>query len=514
MYGRPGVYVEESLLSSAPTTDPSTSTAVFVAAHGRGPVDPTSVRSWADFTRIYGGFPARTSMLPYTLYNFFNNGGTDAVILRVAGAGAAKAARTFNDRFAGVAGPAPTLDVVADNVGAWGNDVSISILDAGADRFSLHVHHGGTGNLSVVERFLDLSMNPDSERYVEAVINAAMGGSTYITVTDLNSPNSSTGTDYATTRPAVTANPVALAGGLNGDTPTNVDLTNAIPKLATVSARHYLLNFAGVSDDTVINAALTHCKDVGNAFLVVDSPPGLDADGAVAYGNTLQASSYGAVYYPWIHVADPASTGQGATKLVPPGGAVSGLIATTDVSRGVWKAPAGLAARVAGAVGLERALTNADLDTLNSSHVNAVRHISQVGVCVMGARTLKRSDADKFIPIRRTLIHLRSLLLESTRWAAFEPNDSLLWSSLEAHISQLLTGFWQSGGLKGNTAGEAFFVRSDASMNTPDVVAAGEVRVQVGVALRYPAEFIVITLSQWEGGNAAAEADLTTAANV
>lgn len=506
-YGRPGVYVEESLGMSAPSSDPSISTAVFIAAHGRGPTTPVSIEQWADFTRIYGGFPSRTSLLPYSLFNFFNNGGRNATILRLVGLNAATADRTLNDRNATVAGPQPTLQVVADNPGAWGNDILIGIADAGNTEFSLTVYLGGSNTLNVVERFEDLSMDPDAPRYVENVINSARGGSSFITVTDLFS--TSTG-GYGVTRPAATApgSPVALAGGLDGDPPVAADYSNALPQLENLT-QTYLLNFPGVTDDAIINSALTHCQNTGKGFLVIDPPQGNTVADVKAYVDTLQANSYGAVYYPWVHVSDPAANQPGQTRLVPPGGSVCGQIAQTDASRGVWKAPAGIAHRIAGAVGLERSFSPSELDSLHSSHVNAVRHLAGAGIVVYGARTLKRSGADKYVPIRRTMIYLRHALLETTRWAAFEPNDSLLWSDLEANISQLLTGFWQSGGLKGDTVNEAFFVRADASLNTPDVVAAGEVRVEVGVALRYPAEFIIIRLSQWEGGSGSVEVTAT-----
>ena len=492
-FGHPGVYVRERLLSGQPDFDPSVSTAVFVAAHGRGPLEPTEIRSWSEFVRIYGGFPARTSLLPYALFNYFNNGGTNAIAVRVVGTGAATASADLDDRDAT---PEPTLSVTAKNPGLWGNDISIGILDVGEDRFELRVHFGGTGAANIVERFTDLSMDPDSPRNVEAIINSASGGSFYISVEDLESD----GTDA---RPALTAGtPVSLAGGDDGDTPSVEDLTASVAELEKIN-RTFVVNFPGTSETAVIDAALAKCEELGRGFLLIDSVPGAIPSETADYAESLSASSYGAVYYPWAHYRDPASSGSGATRHLPPGGAVAGIIAATDTSRGVWKAPAGLSARIAGAVSLERSLSDSDLDMLHGGHVNAIRHIAQTGICVMGARTLKRSDADKYVPIRRSLIHLRRELLERTRWASFEPNDAVLWNELQSRLSQFLTGYWQEGGLKGQTASEAFFVNTGPGNDD------SEVRAEVGVALRYPAEFVVITLSQWEGGTGQA-VELTT----
>ncbi|MCA1784093.1 MAG: phage tail sheath subtilisin-like domain-containing protein [Intrasporangiaceae bacterium] len=503
-YGHPGVYVQERLLSGSPDFDPSVSMAVFVAAHGRGPVEPTTIRSWSEFVRVYGGFPARTSLLPYALFNYFNAGGNVASIIRVLGTGSATSSAELPD---GDSVPAPTLDVEAKNPGAWGDDLAVSILDVGADRFELRVHFGGTSNANVVERFTDLSMDPDSQRYAVSVVNSASAGSSYVTVTDLESSNvddGSGGNDYAVVRPAETASPVALSGGNDGDTPATQDMTDAVDELEKIE-RTFVVNFPGVSESSVLDAALAACESLGKGFLIVDPSPGANVSEVTGYADTLSASSYGALYYPWLHYRDPASNSPGATRHLPPGGSVAGLMVSTDTKRGVWKAPAGLDTRVLGAVSLELELSSSDLDALHLAHVNPVRHIAQVGITVMGARTLKKADADKYVPIRRTLIHLRQALIERTRWAGFEANDELLWSTLQSRLSQFLTGFWQEGGLKGNTAAEAFFVRVDSSINPPESVAAGEVRVEVGVALRYPAEFVIITLSQWEGGNGQTE---------
>lgn len=494
-YGHPGVYVREQLLSGQPSFDPSVSTAVFIAPHGKGPQTPYEVRSWSEFTRVFGGFPARTSLLPYALYNYFSSGGSRAVVVRVASASAVTATVDLNDR---ATSPEPTIGVSALNPGVWGNDIDIAIADAGTEQFSLWVHYQGTSTANVVERWNDLSMDPDSPRYFANIINSAASGSKYIVVENLESETSG----YVESRPATTTagSPISLTTGADGDTPTTLELTTALDVLDSVD-HTFVLNLPGVSETSVIDAAVAKCATSGRGFVVIDTSPGMTVSEAAAYAESLAASSYGAVYYPWLNFRDPAGTGAGSTRSLPPGGSVVGAYVNTDSSRGVWKAPAGLSTRVPGAVSLTTTLSDSDLDTLHASHVNAVRHIAQTGICVMGARTLKQSEADKYVPVRRTLIYLRQELLNRTRWASFEPNDAVLWRTLEGRIEQFLTEFWQEGGLKGNSASDAFFVRVDDTINTPEVVSAGEVRIEVGVALQYPAEFVIITLSQWEGGN-------------
>jgi phage tail sheath protein FI len=203
-------------------------------------------------------------------------------------------------------------------------------------------------------------------------------------------------------------------------------------------------------------------------------------------------------------ISDPTlgiGASSASTRPVGAGGAVIGLIASTDASRGVFKAPAGLTARIGGAVSVS-ALTNAELDSLNSAAapVNAIRFISGSGIVVMGSRTIKAGYVDRYVPVRRTLIYLRKAMVDLTQFAIFEPNDPSLWRRIDSALSSFLTNFWSQGGLRGNTPAEAFFVKVDAGNNTQATIDNGEVHIEIGVALQRPAEFIIIKIGQFDGG--------------
>jgi phage tail sheath protein FI len=118
----------------------------------------------------------------------------------------------------------------------------------------------------------------------------------------------------------------------------------------------------------------------------------------------------------------------------------------------------------------------------------------------MGSRTLNSNYSDVYVPIRRSLNYLSYNLKNLTRFAVFEPNDADLWGDLAARTSGFLDRFWRSGGLAGATASQAFYVKCDSTINTPSVIAAGEVRVEIGVALQRPAEFVIIKIGQIDGG--------------
>lgn len=488
-YKRPGVYFEEIISPAEAVTATSLSAAAFLASNPRGPVVATRVTSWTQYLTNFGGFFGINDLLPYAVFEFFSNGGREAYVARVAGSGNAAASLMLQDR-AGT--PINTLKVDAANPGAWGNALYVDVVDVSPDRFSLVVKLGGSTDSYIVERWLDLSMVANDSRYAPTLINAGVNGSPYIRVT-----NQTSATASPNNRPSVQTGQI-LAGGLDGSAVSAGDLGTALGVFDSIEVP-LGLNLPGHTG-AAVGTALGYAAGRGDVFVVVDTPQGNDVSTVLTFAGGLTASSFGAVYYPWVQVADPASTAPGAARMIPPGGAVLGQYATTDATRGVFKTPAGINTRIGGAVGVERKMTGGELDSLNLAGVNVIRQIPGAGTVIMGGRTLKLSGSDKYVAVRRTLIYIRSSLINSTRFAIFEPNDEKLWLVLRSIIERFLLDLWQSGGLRGNTAGEAFFVKCDDELNTPQSVASGEVKVQIGVALQYPAEFVVFTLSQREVG--------------
>lgn len=495
-YKRPGVYFEETVAPAESVTSTSLSASAFLASNPRGPVVATRCTSWTQYLTRFGGFFGVNDFLPYAVFEFFSNGGREAWVARVAASDAAAASLMLQDR---ASTPINTLKVDAANPGAWGNTLYIDVIDVPPPpaeptngHFHLVVKLGGSTDAYIVERWLDLSMNTNDSRYAPTLINAGINGSPYIQVEDQNSA-----TAASNDRPSVQTGQV-LAGGLDGGALAAGDLGTALGVFDSVEVP-LGLNLPGHTG-AAVGTALGYAAARGDVFVVVDPPQGNDAIAVLTYAGGLTASSYGAVYYPWVQVADPASSAPGAARMIPPGGAVLGQFATTDATRGVFKTPAGINTRISGAVGVERKLTGTDLDNLNLAGVNVIRQIPGAGIVVMGGRTLKLSGSDKYVAVRRTLIYIRSSLINSTRFAIFEPNDEKLWLVVRSIIERFLLDLWQSGGLRGNTADEAFFVKCDDELNTPQGIASGEVKVQIGVALQYPAEFVVFTLSQREVG--------------
>jgi len=500
---RPGTYVSEFSTPNQTVQAGGTSLCAFVGGHQQGPITATLINNWTEFALVYGGFPptgTTATDLPYAVYQHFSNGGGPCYVVRVLGTGAVTASATLVDRSA-----VSTLTVSALNAGAWGNNIRIDIVNrgtAGGGRFDLIVKYGGTTDAYIVERHTDLSMVDTDARYVESIVNSPTVGSAYITVTDL---------DSATSAPNDTPTEVtgaALSSGANGAAPSTGQKQAALTETTSpLDVIRDMLTIAipGEASAAVYSTAGTYAAARGNHVVLVDIPVTSTAAQAVTFAQSLSAISQFICYYPWVTAADPGSNTPGATRLQPPSGFVTGKIAETDRNRGVFKAPAGETVRLTNVVAMERKLTDTELDTLNAAGVNVIRTIPGVGTVVFGARTQSPSTADRYVNARRTLNYIKTTAVASTNFAAFENNDEQLWSVITSVLDRFLTSLWRLRGLRGSTAPEAFYVKCDGELNTQQVIDAGEVHIEIGVALQKPAEFVVIRIGQWDGGQSATE---------
>ncbi|MFE7659303.1 phage tail sheath C-terminal domain-containing protein [Streptomyces celluloflavus] len=101
--------------------------------------------------------------------------------------------------------------------------------------------------------------------------------------------------------------------------------------------------------------------------------------------------------------------------------------------------------------------------------------------------------------VRRLVSFLSDSIRESSTWAVFEPNDDRLWATLRGGALTILTRSWQQGALEGQSPDQAFYVICDATNNTPDTMAQGNVIYEIGIAPVRPAEFVHFTITQIAG---------------
>jgi uncharacterized protein len=240
------------------------------------------------------------------------------------------------------------------------------------------------------------------------------------------------------------------------------------------------------------------------AFLLMDSPiDWTDGDRPKADStkvNSLRAlvvKDYSAVFYPKIQYSDA-----GVKKFMGASGLIAGVIARTDATRGVWKAPAGLEADLRGILDLEVNLTDKENGVLNKLGVNCLRKFPS-GFVNWGARTLDGSDDIgsewKYIPIRRLALFLEESLFRGTKWIVFEPNDEPLWAQIRLNINAFMNGLFRQGAFQGSTPDKAYFVKCDSETTTQADRNLGIVNIEVGFAPLKPAEFVIIKIQQIAG---------------
>ena len=376
--------------------------------------------------------------------------------------------------------------------GAWGNDLRIQTVVNGAS-FDLTVYRGDDDDRVTLETWPGLSMDAAASNFAEAIINDEIAGSKYIVV-------EATGTAV----PPATA-PTPLEDGDDGEFPPGMD-TNAY---AAAFARFETINIQLLccpesAEADVVSAGLSHAANLGDRMFVGHTPFSNDLGAALTYGKQFQANKvYGALYFPWIQINDPI----GSRIWVPPTGHLLGVYARTERERGIWKAPAGNAALVQGALDVRYHITNRDHTALvKEGSVNAVRFIAGQGIVVDSSRTLSTNPLWIYVNVRLLFNFVKSSLMGGLRWTVQEPNTSDLWNKVKFNsVTPFLLGLWRRGAFGPGTPDQVFTVKVDAENNTPADIQQGRLNVEVFFYPSRPAETIVITVGQQEGGATASE---------
>jgi phage tail sheath protein FI len=301
----------------------------------------------------------------------------------------------------------------------------------------------------------------------------------------------------------------SIAGTVKKGRRQGIAVLEEVDEVAIVAA-------PGYADPASYEVVFGHCEKMRDRVAIVDGPevverieqlvkvgtasvpggpgaPGGPAPGDV--GLRPPNSNFGILYHPWISVMDPFTPMRLVN--VPPSGHLAGIYARTDATRGVHKAPAN--ERVVGALNVAYRVTREEQELLNPAGVNCIRFFPESGIRVWGCRTL--GDADwRYVPIRRFFNMVEESIVRATQWAVFEPNDPTLWKSLIRDVRAFLTRLWRDGALMGRRPEDAFFVKCDEENNPPEVIDAGQLVIEVGVAPVKPAEFIIFRIGQSAAG--------------
>ncbi|HLL64856.1 MAG TPA: phage tail sheath subtilisin-like domain-containing protein [Micromonosporaceae bacterium] len=351
------------------------------------------------------------------------------------------------------------------------------------------------------------------------VVHSAPSGDAASTLTMGLAAGGAEASGAAGLRPMVTVAGAerGFGGGTDVD-PTSVNLvpssgTGGIYALSTLDFPRFNLlclpslpatdpaDAATSANSAALSTALAYCRQE-RAFLIVDTTDAWPVDNANV-GPLAALGEHGAIYYPRVTVVEQPPGGLPVTVSLPASGAVAGVMARTDAARGVWKAPAGLSAGIAGISGLAKPTDDGLSGDLNPRGINVLRTFPGAGSVVWGARTLKGADSQasehKYIPVRRITDFIAGSLYLGTQFAVFEPNDPDLWSQLRLAVGTFMRGLFQAGAFQQSalkSEADSFFVVCDETVNPQSEIDLGRVNVLVGFAPLKPAEFVVITITQ------------------
>jgi phage tail sheath protein FI len=513
----PGVYIQELGSGVRTITGVATSITAFIGQARRGPTDePVVIHSWADFDRTFGGLWTK-SALTFAVRDYFLNGGSTAIIVRV-----------FRD----VAGPTPkpgpmklatstanSLKLVAANPGTWAHSLRVRIDHKTIDEntlFNLYVRDVRADGTVAIELFRNLSILDDHPRNVAKVLlneSQLVRVETPPTALPAAHAEPAPGDDIWVDHPQKTSDGMAAGDEVSDSLELQQAQFTGDPTMGLYALERAdlfnLLNIppytaAGGVETLVMGSAGTYCES-RRAFLILDPPWSNKSDavnGAGNFTNSLGTSSANAaVFFPKLRKPNPLHDNQ--IEAFPPGGTIAGVFARTDTQRGVWKAPAGLDATLVGVPALDVPLTDAENGDLNPLGINCLRVMPSAGAVAWGARTLRGADrlADdwKYIPVRRTALFIEESLYRGTQWVVFEPNAEPLWAQIRLSVGTFMHDLFRQGAFAGVTPREAYFVKCDRETTTQSDVNHGIVNILVGFAPLKPAEFVIITLQQMAG---------------
>jgi len=537
-YLAPGVFIEEIERGPRPIEGVSTSTAAFLGETERGPTMPRMVTSFNEYSRYFGGAFGADKYMPYALSGFFENGGQRAFICRIVASGTPTAQFSANK-----------LKLEAIGPGDWGKRIRLRVIPSTTTKgapaepvgFRLQIAYWQTeapGDAypnpfvassardlprpTLVEDFDDLSWDANSPDYY---IKRLTGNSALVRIPKGAEPVSGKA-DIAIGAVASDLAPMTLAppsgGGAGAGAGAGGGAAGGAGAAAAAPGTVTIVDFKGVKDPpdertglaaleldayrevalvaapgvtgdlgkSVRDALFTHCENNTFRFAVTDLDRDV-SDPATIDPRGERSTQYGAIYYPWVAAADLQS---GVRKLIPPSGHVLGLYARTDVSRGVWKAPANDVLR--GVFDLQYQTDTGKQQLLNPKGVNVIRQFPGRGIRVWGARTLSDNSLWKYVSVRRLFIFLEHSLYEGTQWVVFEPNDEKLWARVRDTIRLFLRTQWRNGAMMGLTEDEAFTIACDRSTMTQDDILNGRLVCEIGIAPVRPAEFVILRIFQ------------------
>jgi len=543
----PGTAISE-IDNTFQTGQPVQAGAAIIGPTVKGPVEnPTLVTSYSDFRTLFGesfisGGNSYSYLTSIAAYNYFNYGGTSLLVTRVVTGSYTPATSTAISNYLSATSSSFSLETISEGVimNNSGSETSGALISGSADNVRWQITNSNTGsgtfnviirkgndtanNPIVLESFNNVSLDPNSPRYIASVIgdqalnyNAAtnqmeLSGSysnksRYVRVksVDYNTPNyfDANGIPVSAYTSSI---PLNGSGSFNGATGTvsntvnlydnistntqgvmGYDYDNMISLLGNREAYQFNVLFApGLLNDThtsQITNIITNTTLRGDNLFVVDLTDFNSTVTDATVQSQTRDTSYAAAYWPWVRIADPAT---GKQVWVPASTVIPGVYAFNDKVSAPWFAPAGINRGGLNTVlQAQYKLSQANKDALYSSNVNPLATLPKQGVVVYGQKTLQKSaSALDRVSVRRLMIELKNYIRQIADGVVFEQNTIATRNSFLAKVTPYLDIIQQKQGLY------AYKVIMDDSNNGPAVIDQNQLIGQIYVQPTRTAEFI------------------------
>jgi len=484
----------------------TTARTAFVGRTLRGPVNrPVFIKSFAEFQQVFGGL-WQPSLLGYAIEQFFDNGGREALIVRVVnGARSATLTLKAGDQALNLQARRPgtreflRASVDFDNIG--GDQAAVFNLTV------QRVRAQGTGQVEDQEIFHRLSVLSSDERYFPR----AIAQSALIRLVG----------EMPTQRPDRTLDPASglatayvnsNADGDDGAPLTDYDLIGSNQDHTGVFALHEAeyFNFLCIpplSRDkdvgpSALLVAARYCKE-RRALLIVDPPSSWQtADDALSELRDWSFSNENALmYFPRVLAHDKL---RGHFESFAPCGAVAGMLARYDETSPVWL-PADREEpnlrpgfRPACMVSEDRRIR---LASLGVNTLQSVRSTARMNVRLRTLAAGNAANADwRYLCARRLALFVLNCIEHGTRAGVAAGSTPEVCVSVAAQVRNFFEGLLEAGSFGTRRMEDAFFVICDERVNDASALSRGEIQFVIGFAASREHQFHCFRVSQSAAG--------------
>jgi phage tail sheath protein FI len=497
----------------------ATNIAAFVGRALKGPVnEPVPVRSFADYTRIFGGL-WQPSTLSYAVEQYFENGGRCAIIVRVVN-GARPPTLTL---------PTAKGKLTLRGVGAGSREflrasVDYDTIDSREiDRFNLVVQRVRTaGSEQIVDQeiFRRLSITPGVDRFVadmllDSRLVRVQGSVPHERPTRTPAANNGAVIGYALSNP----------DGDDGGPITDYDVIGSAQLGTGIFALH-----SAPDINLLCIPPLTREHDIGlstllvagrfcrarRAVLIVD-PPSTWASSAAALDGMRHwpfRSEDAAMFFPRIVAFDRL---RGRFEMFAPCGVAAGMIARCDETWPVWAAAEGDDAILRPGLRPAWNVQNGDRARLMNAGINLLQAVRVAPKFQSSPRTLASGAAAvsdwRYLSARRLALFILTSIERGTRWMLFERNAQGTWTMARAQVEAFLDSLYAEGAFSGRSGEDSYFVVCDERINNEEQLRRGRINLAFGFAAGKPGEYHAFIVTHEPGGSSARPISVNRFAN-